>query len=136
MINNNKKLEQISKQVGLLNRLIELLRMQEEPPDREHFHLFGWKFHTSVENEESGYIATFMHPQQKTYVVLDKVWNHPLTQKAWSDELVKVAKGLNDLDPRIKMTLFPVLEVLEIRGIQPEDPLEAILNKYGRSLNE
>lgn len=109
MTTNNTKLEQIAKQVSLLNRLIEQLRMQELP------------YHPSQEDEE---------------------------QKAWSDELVKVARDLVYADSicRFNVIQYTLSIIRSNLGLWNKNidytksaaylRLEAVLNHYGRSLSE
>ena len=89
-------LEQIAKQISLLNRLLELLEMQQLP------------YHPSQEDEE---------------------------QKGWIDELVRVARELNEFQDGLSD--FAIICLSDISGeIMSTESLEAILNKYGRSLTE
>lgn len=131
-------LEQISKQVSLLNKLIELLRMQEGNYIKTDLFDFGWRCFGAdkffLKGQEDGFIPTFS---------LGEAWNHPITQKAWSDELVKVARELDDISETVGLCFFVSqgLKTVEeqLRGDGSTSyvkVLEAILNKYGRSLNE
>jgi hypothetical protein len=90
-------LEQIAKQVSLLNRLIELLRMQEEP-SKQRVYDMGWKF-----DGGKYYKYYYGTPEAiKTSYIwagdILKAWTHPVTQKAWSDELVKVTRELHQFE--------------------------------------
>ena len=80
-------LEQISKQVSLLNRLLELLRMQEEP--EESAKKYGWYEWDHI----CCYYKNPVMTKDKAPTLVE-AWNHTLTQKAWSDELLKVAREL------------------------------------------
>lgn len=72
-------------------------------------------------------------------------WNHPITQKEWGDQIVLLAKKFNTTE--YNTTFFDIL--LEINtSVDPDclpklivydeyaPLLDAILNRYGRSLNE
>lgn len=131
-------LEQIAKQVSLLNRLIELLRMQDGKYTKTDLFSFriGWlcfgadKFFFRAEGDGS-----------IPYFNLDDAWDHPITQKAWSDELVKVAGELNAIKKDkglfdfVLQGLYTIADVVE-KGSYHSNGIEAILNKYGRSLSE
>lgn len=126
-------LETISKQVSLLNRLLQLLRM----PDKVVYS------HKSTE---------FCKPAGGDYYIFDK--------KAWSDELVRVARELipgiiinkadkssvellaelkdKDIELHVQRLLqaFFAIPSTDRQCVQYTFSLEAILNKYNRSLNE
>jgi hypothetical protein len=149
MTTDNTKLEQIAKQVSLLNRLIELLMAHENQFEVTKYSGYFVEYTEAEYNllnlEDKFHYVDGKRERSKKYVSrppeylgweIQDTDGKSLTQKAWGDELVKVARELNDPDPRIEMTLFPILEALEIRGIQPANLLEAILNKYYRSLSE
>jgi hypothetical protein len=122
-------LEQIAKQVSLLNRLIELLRMQEDR-ESEHWNKFVKELHiaNSYMQEITG---------ADIFIKKEYILNSENIQKAWSDELVKVVK---ELDKNIELTLtdgwcWDVLDKIHFYS-SPSEKLEAILNKYNRSLIE
>jgi hypothetical protein len=114
------ELEQIAKQVSLLNRLIELLL---------------------VRNKSEGlFPLDITKDDGKTWI--------KYTEKAWSDELVKVARELNNLPTYRKWTVYYLDEICELlhgtfeihldtQNSSYEEKvalhLEAILNRYGRS---
>lgn len=164
----NNELEQIAKQVNLLNRLIELFMMQEAV-SKEIVEFFGWEW------DEENFYQCWREPgnYSVSYVRTSnflEAWNHPLTQRAWGDELVRVAREYNNLffegtnyetftdqlqkyaSPTIdywqslimnasKLSIDVLAEKLLRQAGLKEDAvdaiyLEAILNKYGRSLNE
>lgn len=140
MTTSNKELEQIAKQVSLLNRLIELLRMQEEPMDEslEELGTFTYMPNRMAYSE----CRSYMCAKDDVDFTFEQAWNHPVTQKAWSDELVKVAGELNKT--RNGLTASVLYEICEALGgscsyyMKSSDAvsiiLEATLKKYGRSL--
>ena len=123
-------LQQIAKQVSLINRLIELLRMQEEITEI-NLEYFGWVIPTEEPRRSyDRYVWELSRTNQIEVATLEEAWQHPTTQKAWSDELVKVAR---------EYLKIPDLVYEICKGISNEtlsSRLEAILNKYGRSLIE
>lgn len=137
---SNIELQQISKQVSLLNRLIELLRMQEEPKLEDLK-----EFTCRAKRGFDGY-AKWPLVDGSYITAID---NHPSTQKAGSDELVKVARELLSDDSGnqklLKKYLIDICESLEIdidtngsifTRRACEWLLGNILNKYGISLSE
>jgi hypothetical protein len=158
-------LQQIARQVSLINRLIELLMAHEnqfevtkysgdfvEYPEAE-FNLLKQedKYHFVDGNCErrKKYVS---RPPECLGRQIQDICGKSLTQKAWSDELVKVAREY--LKTFVNSENYPIEEhfvrvyglktipdlVYEIcKGISNEtlsSRLEAILNKYGRSLIE
>lgn len=129
-------LEQIAKQVSLLNRLIELLRMQEEP---ELMELQGWQQYSGYA-EDGQFCIYYKHrlagAEKSFFATRKELISHPLTQKAWGDELVKVAR---ELEPSLTF-VHSCLSLICVDLFKDEDHsmnfLEAILNKYGKSLYE
>ena len=142
-------LEQIAKQVSLLNSLVELLRLQEDnlyarPAFMRLKNLFvgttshrtGPIFYVPYKEEERGDFNAHSR---------DEAWNHPITQKAWGDELVRVAKELylSSSDAVMEVILCNIADNISSEFKQKDyisrdsvTALEAILNKYGRSLSE
>ena len=127
-------LETIAKQVSLLNRLIELLRMQEDFDDPK------WSDYFPGGVQRTGKYITFNGRSifsNAIEIPADYIPNARLTQKAWSDELVKVAKELKNLKGIHEPIIAAVLFSLNLKaGSSWESTLEAILNKYDRSLTE
>lgn len=99
-------LEQIAKQVSLLNRLIELLRMQEEPKP-EHLDEL-----VQVARELEVSTGAMEHPDDR-----DNFGENPLKDKSIEYLLKGLLKYINN-----RFTVHMILR--------------AILNKYGRSLAE
>jgi hypothetical protein len=153
-------LSQIAKQVSLVNRLIELLRMQEEPSPR-HLGNFGWSdtdldagtYYRHIVITKSCISFESFDPSSHQEYTFQEAWNHQLTQKAWSDELVRVAREYletftNSENYRIEehfvvnvygSKTIPDLVYEICKGVSMDtlsSKLEAILNKYGRSLIE
>lgn len=147
-------LEQIAKQVSLLNRLVELLRMQEEPIPlaKEIMIAAGWRKRNPWSPQD---LCNDLAPNED-YLNPLEAWNHPITQKAWSDELVKVARDyfeflkpyLSIADEEVEPFLIQEYKTYSLKGLlhllrknnwgDYSNPsiLEAILNKYERSLSE
>jgi hypothetical protein len=137
MTTNN--LKQIAKQVSLLNRLIELLRMRETKPDLGIIKQYNWYPVRGFEGYgqwpliEGSYVKT-----------IEEAWNHEITQKAWLEELVKVARELRESDEGemccntwLRQTLCIIASRLELNHeTQSLNPLTLILSRYGRSLSE
>lgn len=144
-------LESIAKQVSLLNRLLELLRMQEEPKKLERFFDpflyhdgYRWKWVYNYNGQKHALVGKRERPDsidQQDQVLyfnhISDVLKHPEFQKAWSDELVKVAREL----VKYQYSPVPSSVVYHLRRLYDEDgkvgcTYEKILNKYGRSLSE
>lgn len=87
---------------------------------------------------ESGPDEDYLNPLE--------AWNHPITQKAWSDELVKVARDLASDGGRNETNYLEFICFALGLDVDTDDcvftkqscnlRLEAILNKYGSSLSE
>lgn len=132
-------LEQIAKQVSLLNRLIELLRMQEDPTDEslEELGTFTWMPNRMAYSECRSYICA----KDDVDFTFEQAWNHPITQKAWSDELVKVARELDNFEHLSCGSSNLITDIqFAITGEAThwswKAALRFILNKYGRSLDK
>lgn len=102
------------------DRLVELIIMAKTKPIKE----FGWSqptmFSKFISASGCSYYTHKDTGNKQYYYTRDEIWNHPITQKAWTDELVKVVKELSDTDLSILMG---------------DDCLEQIFDKYGRSIN-
>lgn len=151
MITNNKELEQIAKQVSLLNRLIDLLRIQEAPEPKD---LEAWFFTNNA--QEYNFIRKECTLINEAWIMkgttiftktMGEAWNHPITQKAWSDEFVQVARELlsAEVNKWITMLTKDLYDTLKRQDLIPYtippaftiyDTLAAILNRYGRSFGE
>ena len=152
-------LEQIAKQVSLLNRLIELLRMQDNQFEVTRysgdFVEYSEEEFNSLQQEDKynsdgerlkKYVS---RPPEYLGKGIQDTDGKSLTQQAWSDELVKVAKEIHtsygqetwriecycpgmDVNYYLVGIIHSLFQTYGKGWVSAN--LEAILNKYGRSL--
>lgn len=149
------QMNNILEQGVLFGRLCELLKMPQTPTQSD-LEAFGWE----RENWKNGTYSFCKLIGHRTYEELGdsptfiEIFQHPLTQQVWKDELIKVCKEMlgdqcfDAADPYAEEVAKTPLSFLVANLAQSLTPLEvvtkgvkftpslleAILNKYGRSL--